>query len=58
MFVAYKGDTYKVKKNVTEIPNLDSLDSISARIWINQNTYRRGYSKQDIQLPAIQLETR
>lgn len=42
--VAYDGNQYKVKSNKIDIPDLASLDRMSALYWLNQNTYKRGYS--------------
>lgn len=42
--VEFKGSYYKVRGKV-EIPDLYAMPSISARLWIIQHTYARGYSK-------------
>ncbi len=40
--VTYDGVTYKVRSHKTEIPDLDGMDSIAARMWLLRNTYPRG----------------
>ena len=42
--VEWEGKSYRVKSDTVEIPDLTSLDRIAALVWLNQNTYRRGYS--------------
>jgi len=42
--VTFLGATYKVRGAV-EIPNLDAMDRIGARMWLCRHTYARGYSR-------------
>lgn len=58
MTITYQGDTFKVKRNVSELPNLNAMDSLSARMWIMRNTYPRGYHKEIVRLPAVELIAR
>lgn len=43
--VTYDGQTYKVKSDKIEIPDLDTLPRLEALQWLCQHTYPRGYSK-------------
>ena len=43
--VEWEGRWYKVKSDKVQIPDLKSLPRISALIWLNTNTYPRGYSR-------------
>jgi len=49
--VTYKGITYKLKSRKIETPDLESMSSLSALVWLNKNTVKRGYYKE----PAIVL---
>lgn len=43
--VEWNGSWYKVKSNTVEIPDLKALPRIEALLWLNNETYARGYSK-------------
>ena len=43
--VTYRGSTYKVRSAKIKIPDLNSMNDFEALIWLNTNTYARGYSK-------------
>jgi len=43
--VTYDGETYKLRSRKTEVPDLTSMERLTALIWINRNTTSRGYSK-------------
>jgi hypothetical protein len=43
--VTFDGQMYKVRSTKVEIPDLAAMTRIEALVWLNQNTYRRGYSK-------------
>lgn len=43
--VTYDGNTYKVKSDKIEIPDLTAMDRIAALMWLNRHTYARGYSR-------------
>ena len=40
--VTYGGQTYKVRKDKTEIPDLDAMERMAALVWLNQETYATG----------------
>lgn len=44
--ITFNGQNYKVRGNV-EIPDLESMGRFDVLIWINQNTYAKGYQKQN-----------
>ncbi len=60
--VSYDGSTYKVRSNKVEIPDLTKMERMQALLWLNANTYARGYSRQNNPLQglsgAIGLNTR
>lgn len=43
--VEYDGSIYKLKSRKIQIPDLNSMSRIEALLWLNANTYARGYSK-------------
>jgi hypothetical protein len=43
--VTYQGETYKLRSRKTEVPDLDSMDSLEAHVWLNRNTTAKGYRK-------------
>lgn len=45
--VTYNGNIYKLKSNKIEVPDLQSMSSLAALVWINQNTIARGYTKKE-----------
>lgn len=49
--VTYEGKTYKLKSRNIEVPDLDTMDSLSAHVWLNRNTTAKGYRKE----PALVL---
>lgn len=44
-YVDWNGSSYAVKSDKIEIPDLATILRIDALLWLNANTYPRGYSK-------------
>lgn len=42
--VSHNGRTYKLRSNKTQVPDLAALGEFEALIWLNKNTFARGYS--------------
>jgi hypothetical protein len=40
--VTYEGKVYKLRSRKTEVPDLDTMDSLGARVWLLQNTRASG----------------
>jgi hypothetical protein len=49
--VTYENKTYKLKSRNIEVPDLASMESLSALVWLNKNTVKKGYFKE----PALVL---
>lgn len=49
----FDGCTYRVRSDRIEIPDLEAMPRIEALVWINQNTYRRGYSQPPSPLAGL-----
>ena len=43
--VEYGGEIYKLKSRNIEVPDLCNMDSLAALVWLNRNTWPRGYQK-------------
>lgn len=43
--VTYEGETYKLKSHKTQIPNLLGMERLAALVWLQRNTWPRGYHK-------------
>lgn len=43
--VTYDGSTYSLRSYKTEVPNLDAMSRIEAKLWLCQHTVPRGYSR-------------
>ena len=43
--VEWNGRIYKLRSAKTSIPDLASMERIAVLMWLNANTYPRGYSK-------------
>jgi hypothetical protein len=50
--VNWENESFCVKGNVS-IPDLSAMSRIDALIWLNRNTYRRGYSRVTNPLAGI-----
>lgn len=61
-WATYKGTSYKVKGKHTVVPNFDEMDSLAVRLWMMNNTYRRGYAAKTNPLAgmgaALTVQTR
>jgi hypothetical protein len=42
--VEHDGNTYKLKSRKLKIPDFKSMSRIEVLLWLNTNTYARGYS--------------
>lgn len=51
--VNFEGINYKLKKNAAPAPKQG--DRLAYLIWLNQNTYPKGYQKQSIKLPELSV---
>ena len=57
--IKWDGNVYQVKPSKIEIPDLRSMDSLAAILWLNRYTYARGYStKPNINLRGLSMEVR
>ena len=57
--VEYEGVTYSCRRYNVEIPDLTAMTRIEALVWLNQNTVKRGYSRDPgVNLYGIALEVR
>lgn len=43
--IEWKGRYYKVKSDAIDMPDLYGMEELAAAVWLNRNTYPRGYSK-------------
>lgn len=43
--IEFEGRWYKVRSQKTAIPALSEMPRIEALLWLNANTYARGYSR-------------
>lgn len=43
--VEWNGRFYKVKSSKIVIPDLSKMERFAALLWLNANTYARGYSR-------------
>jgi len=46
----YDGTSYKVRSDSIEIPNFAQMERIAVLVWLNRNTYGRGYSNKPVNL--------
>jgi hypothetical protein len=44
--VTYDDCTYKVRSDKIAIPDFTQMQRLAVLIWLNQNTYARGYSNK------------
>jgi len=44
--VQFDGTLYRVRSNTVAIPDLTQMERLAALLWLNTNTYARGYSRQ------------
>lgn len=51
--VSYDGSTYKVRSDKIEIPDFAAMERMQVLMWLNTNTYARGYSRQDNSLQGL-----
>ena len=51
--VEFNGQHYKVRSNKTVVPDLATMDRMAALLWLNANTYPKGYSKAPAQSLAF-----
>lgn len=55
--VIYDGASYALLSRRTIVPDLQSMDSLEARIWLMQNTRGKGYQIANSQsLPYISVK--
>ena len=45
--VEWEGREYTIRSDTLVIPDLKSMDRLDVLIWLNRNTYSRGYQKQN-----------
>lgn len=43
--IVYDGNSYVVRSQRTEVPDLAGMDRLTALLWLNRNTYAHGYSR-------------
>jgi hypothetical protein len=55
--VEYKGKIYKLNSRKTEVPDLATMNSIAALVWINQNTVAKGRRKTENLLAGMDVLT-
>ena len=44
--ISYDGNTYKVRSDKIEIPDFTMMERLAVLLWLNRNTYPRGYSRR------------
>lgn len=50
--VEFEGKSYSLRSRSIAAPDLGKMDKISALIWLNQNTTRRGFEKARPLIPC------
>jgi hypothetical protein len=56
--ITYDGKTYTARRWSVDIPDLDSMDRLSALAWLVANTTPTGYSRPKPNLSGINLVVR
>jgi hypothetical protein len=55
--IEYNGSSYKLKSNNTVVPRFDTMDELSARVWLINNTYPKGYqTRSQSSLPNLNIK--
>ena len=51
--ITFEGKVYKLKRHNLEVPKLEEMERMAALMWLNQNTWPRGYQKPAHPLTGI-----
>jgi hypothetical protein len=46
--IDWDNQVYSVKSDKIEVPNFKDMDRLSVLMWLNKNTYRKGYTTRKV----------